>query len=632
MASSDFWFLVPGDPQQRTGGYGYVREIVSGLRKLGRRVHLQGVEGRFPDVDEVARKALDDALTVLPEQATVLIDGLALCGCPEVAEDHGQRLQLVALVHHPLADETGLSLQQQAHFRQTERRALASATAVITTSETTSRRLADFDVPRHRVHTIVPGVHRPAAVSASERRTGHQSLRILCVAHLSRRKGQLDLVEALARVKTGNWRCDLVGSPDRDPDYAAQVHLRIAELGLSESVRLSGELSGAELEQAFLSADLFVLPSHYEGYGMVIDEALAYGLPVVSSDGGALADTASRSGCVTYPAGDVAALAERIRKRLEEPELLRLQQSAARESAAGLRSWNRCAEEFDHTLQSLLNSEPDASHFSRDWLQLREPADHQARDRQLTEQIASWLNQREPEVVVADIGTGRGSNWRYLHREFPPELAERCQWHLFDQDTSLLSTIETGQRIHLHPVRLEDTDLNRCLPAPLHLVTASALIDLVSVSWLKALAQAAAARSAAVLVVLSYAGGFRLTPGDPRDEELRALVNQHQHGDKGTGAACGPEASDALAGALQEYGYHVRQKASRWYLDHQHRALQKALMEGWIAAAREQVHNTGTGPATGWLDDWLSCRRDQAEKGTLVIEVDHMDLSGVPPF
>ncbi len=366
---------------------------------------------------------------------------------------------------------------------------------------------------------------------------------------------------------------------------------------------------------------------------MVIDEALAYGLAVVSSDGGALAATASRPGCVTYPAGDVAALAELVQERVEKPALLRQQQMAARQSAADLRSWNQCAGEFDGALQSLDNRQPeDASHFSRTWLQLREPADHQARDKQLTAQLVAWLSHHKSQLVIADIGTGRGSNIRYFQGRFPPALTERCRWHLFDQDRQLLSAIDAGPHIHLHPGRLEPMDLDRRLPKPLHLITASALIDLVSRPWLEALGQAAADRSAAVLVALSYAGRFRLSPADPQDSALLALVNQHQHGDKGTGAACGPEASDVLAGALQKQGYQVEQRPSRWTLDHHQRALQVALMEGWIAAAREQVHNRPAVPSAEWLDDWLNRRLLEAEKGTLVIEVDHMDLSGVPPL
>lgn len=632
VANSDYWFLVPGDPEQRTGGYGYVREVVAGLRQLGRDIRLQGLEGHFPMADDVARQALGAALQALPEQSTVVVDGLALCGCPEVAEEHGRRLQLVALVHHPLADETGLSRQQQEHFRQTERRALAAATAVITTSETTARRLTEFDVPPAKVRTILPGVHRPAPVDSREQGSKRRQLRILCVAHLSPRKGQVDLVQALARVKAGDWVCDLVGSPDRDPDYAAQVRERIAELGLGESVHLAGELSDPELRQAFRSADLFVLPSHYEGYGMVIDEALAYGLAVVSSDGGALAATASRPGCVTYLAGDVAALARLVQERVEKPALLRQQQMAAGQSAADLRSWSQCAGEFDDALQSLDSCQLDATHFSRTWLQMREPADHQARDKQLTAQMVAWLSHHKSELVIADIGAGRGSNSRYFQGRFPPALADRCRWHLFDQDAELLSTIDAGPRLHLHPGRLESKDLDQRLPKPLHLITASALIDLVSRPWLEALAQAAAARSAAVLVALSYAGRFRLSPAHPQDAALLALVNQHQHGDKGTGAACGPDASDVLAGALQKRGYQVEQRPSRWTLDHHQRPLQVTLMEGWIAAAREQVHNRAAVLSTDWLDDWLNRRLVQAEKGTLVIEVDHMDLSGVPPL
>ncbi|MFW5824395.1 MAG: glycosyl transferase family 1, partial [Marinobacter sp.] len=123
MASSDpCWrVLVPGDPGQLTGGYGYVREAVSGLQRLGQQVILQGLPGCFPKVDDVARQSLDSALASAPDGATVVVDGLALGGCPEAAEAHGRRLHLIALVHHPLADETGLSDPDREHFLATER-------------------------------------------------------------------------------------------------------------------------------------------------------------------------------------------------------------------------------------------------------------------------------------------------------------------------------------------------------------------------------------------------------------------------------------------------------------------------------------------------------------------------------
>lgn len=632
MASSEeYWaVLVPGDPGQLTGGYGYVREVVNGLQRLGQPVRLEGLAGHFPDGDQQACQSLEAALSALPNDATVIIDCLALGGCPEAAERHGHRLNLVALVHHPLADETGLTEEDQRHLFDTERRALAAVRRVITTSKTTAAGLSRYHVAPDRIVTVPPGVHRPAETPA--RLAGApDGLRILCLAHLSPRKAQHNLVEALAQLPVSGWHCELAGSTERDPVYAARVRQQIEALGLGDRIQLTGELSGPALAQSFQRASLFVLPSLYEGYGMVIDEALAHGLPVISSDGGALAVTADRPGCLTYPAGDVATLAGLLEERLRIPEMLAHQRDAALDSACQLRSWPQAADEFRQAVEQTL---PAGSDFDARWLALREPVDHIARSEALTKQAVDWLWEQHGEApVIADIGAGTGSNWRYLSPALAAAGLDNRHWHLFDQDARLLSALPgTGPGPAIHFERLEAANLDRSLPQPLHLLTASALIDLVSREWLEALADAAAKREAAVLIVLSYAGRFRLTPEHRADEDLRQWVNEHQHGNKGTGAACGPEASDYLAGALKHRGYRVTREPSVWHLDATHPALQTALMEGWVEAARAQLvaGAKGNSSDSAWLDQWLTARAHQVDQGQLVIEVDHIDLWGVP--
>jgi hypothetical protein len=252
----------------------------------------------------------------------------------------------------------------------------------------------------------------------------------------------------------------------------------------------------------------------------------------------------------------------------------------------------------------------------------------------LTGQTIDWLRQQNNDTpVIADIGSGTGSNWRYLTRALADAGLDNIHWHLFDQDASLLRRVprtESGPDIHIE--RLEATTLDQRLPRPLNLLTASALIDLVSRRWLDSLAEVAAARQAGVLIVLSYAGRFRLMPEHRADGDLRRLVNEHQHGDKGTGAACGPEASDYLTRALEDIGYVVSREPSIWHLDSTHAPLQKALMAGWVEAARVQLSSGAHGhPAdSDWLEQWLVERIRQAEQGQLVIEVDHVDLLGVP--
>lgn len=333
-------FLVPGDPAQNTGGYRYVRELVQALNLLGESARVTGLEGRFPRPDEKSHKALDQQLAAFPDGTRVVLDGLAMGGLPEVVVKHHGRLMLLALVHHPLADETGLAEPERQWFLDSERRALAFVTGVVTTSPHTAARLSDYEVPEALVRVAEPGVGRKTGArrDAPGNRAG-QVPRLLCVAHLSPRKAQHQLVEALASLQALPWHCTLAGSDTRNAGYASEVRKRISSAGLGGRIELTGELDESRLASLYQDADLFVLPSLYEGYGMVIDEALAAGLPTISSDGGALATTAARPGVVQYRAGDVRALAARIENWLTHPEeLAHARKLAARESGR-VRSW-----------------------------------------------------------------------------------------------------------------------------------------------------------------------------------------------------------------------------------------------------------------------------------------------------
>ena len=300
-------FIVPGDPAQRTGGYLYDAHIVAALRGLGWTVDVHGLPGRFPDADATARDALERTLAGLPSGRQVVVDGLALGGLPEVAVRHGHRLALVALVHHPLADERGLSLARRHCLLASERAALAAAGCVITTSPWTARRLADFGLQPSRVCTVEPGV-TPLALAPAD----GEPPRLLCVGTVSRRKGQDLLVRALARLRDAPWHCDCIGSSTRDPDFAGAVAGLIREAGLADRIELHGECDDARLRAAYAGADLFVLPSHYEGYGMVVTEAIAAGLPVLTTTGGALSETLPPGAGIVVPPDDVDALTEAL--------------------------------------------------------------------------------------------------------------------------------------------------------------------------------------------------------------------------------------------------------------------------------------------------------------------------------
>jgi hypothetical protein len=274
--------------------------------------------------------------------------------------------------------------------------------------------------------------------------------------------------------------------------------------------------------------------------------------------------------------------------------------------------------------------------FAGNWLMARESADHRARSRKLTNRLSHWLKQqyeslsadsRVQSPLIVDLGAGRGSNAMFLVRS----LQVPQTWLAIDQDAELLreakQRVETlGGAYKTEVIQLTPGNMEERLPEAASLVTASALIDLVSEAWLSTLVEAAAARRSAVLVVLSYAGSFELSPAHPDDSMLRDLVNRHQHGDKGAGAALGPDAVAVLQKLLAAKGYQVELDESPWQLDADDSSLVRMLMEGWVEAATEI--DPGSRER---LQTWLQSRSAQLAEGALKVSVNHIDLLALPP-
>jgi hypothetical protein len=406
---------------------------------------------------------------------------------------------------------------------------------------------------------------------------------------------------------------------------------------LCSRISLTGEVGGDALAALYNNADVFVLPSLYEGYGMVIDEALSVGLPIISSNGGALLHTADRPGVAMYNAGDVAALRERLGSWITNPDVLAQARLRAESESLRVRTWADTAAAFTAALTDFQSHHPHTE-FSADWLSLRQPADYKARSQNLNAMLRDWLQQKSGDQIrpqpptLVDLGTGLGSNVGYLAKVFDKPQ----KWLLIDQDTGLLAAAAArleplGLSVEPRALQLLPQTFAGLFPADTRLVTASALIDLVSAQWLQALVKEVADKRAALLVVLSYAGRFELSPRHPDDDLLRVLVNQHQHGDKGLGAALGPSATAALAAELQSCGYEVHIAASDWQLGmgegdgEKHAELARQLMHGWVNAAIQQDLDQSTR-----LKVWLDARERQLVAGALGIMVCHEDLLALP--
>jgi glycosyltransferase involved in cell wall biosynthesis len=326
------------DPERPSGGNTYDRRACAGLAALGWAVHGHELPGAWPCPGAAGHTALARVVARIPDGAVALLDGLVASAAPAELAPHARRLRQVVLVHMPLGHRPPAGTARAVRAR--ERAVLAGAAAIVTTSAWTRSRLGGlYGLPRARIHVAEPGVD--PARPASGRAAGDA---LLCVAALTPDKGHDVLIDALATAADLSWRCACIGSLGRDPAFADEVRRRARERGVGERVRFAGTRTGAELDREYAAADLLVLPSHAETYGMVVTEALARGLPVIASDVGGVAEALGRGAGDTRPgllvqAGDPVALAAALRSWLADAGLRLRLRRAALERRASLPGW-----------------------------------------------------------------------------------------------------------------------------------------------------------------------------------------------------------------------------------------------------------------------------------------------------
>ena len=263
------------------------------------------------------------------------------------------------------------------------------------------------------------------------------------------------------------------------------------------------------------------------------------------------------------------------------------------------------------------------SGFTADWLALREPADAAARAAAL---VTPFIAGSGAKRHVLDLGAGTGANLRYL----ASRLGGPQDWLAVDRDPVLLEVLASRSAPAGVQVRTRLLDLARDLDAlPLSgcgLVTAAALLDLVSAAWLARLAARCAAARAGVLFALTYDGRVEWSPAEDGDARVRELVNSHQRTDKGFGPALGPAAAAEAGRLFAALGYRMRSARSDWELGNESRALQAALVEGWVTAAAEIAPREAAA-----LSDWGLRRHEHIATGASRVRVGHIDLAGLPP-
>jgi glycosyltransferase involved in cell wall biosynthesis len=344
-----FVFAVPGDLNIPTGGYAYDRRVVAELTQLGWDVQVADIGGDFPRPSAKMLAAARERLLSVPTGTPIVVDGLAFGVLPELAAELHRGHPLIALVHHPLALETGIPPAEATEFRRSERAALTHTDHVIATSPSTARRLCDdYGVAADRITVALPGSERRPAAS----RRKSETVALLAVGSLVRRKGYDVLLAALARLQDLAWRLTIAGDRTRSPATAAALDADISRLGLDARIALAGAVSDAELEALHADADLFVLASRFEGYGMAFAAAIAHGLPVIGTTAGAIPETVPAGAGVLVPPDDVDALAVALRRLIGDATERERLGAAARAAAAQLPTWRQSAELFARAVEA----------------------------------------------------------------------------------------------------------------------------------------------------------------------------------------------------------------------------------------------------------------------------------------
>ncbi len=332
-------FAIPGDLMTPTGGYAYDRQVMAALPGCGIDIsHLPLPDG-FPFPDASVLEETGRLLRAVPAETVLVIDALAMGVLPPaLLEDVAA--PIIAMHHHPLGLETGLTAEQSQALLAAEKRATACARHVVVTSQTTADTLAELGfAPPPPVTVAIPGLAR----AERSRGSGGETVEIVCVGTIVARKGYDILVAALAELRGEPWRCTIVGGLDRDVACATSLRAQVAAAGLEDRIAFTGALDSAAIGALYARSDLFALASRYEGYGMAFAEAMAHGLPVLATSAPAIPGTVPPEAGILAEPGDVQSFADALRRLIQDPALRQKLADGAWAHAQGLPRWQDTA-------------------------------------------------------------------------------------------------------------------------------------------------------------------------------------------------------------------------------------------------------------------------------------------------
>ena len=341
--------VVPGRLDTPTGGYVYDRHMAEGLSRRGWPVAVRELDDSFPHPTPAALAHAAAVFGELPEGAGVLVDGLALGAMPDVIAAAAARVRIVALVHLPLGADISLDRATAARLVASERRALAAAALIVVTGQSTRAMLGQQGIGNDKIVVVEPGTARAPVARGSP----DGPLQLLSVATLNAIKGHEILMSALAGVADRDWHLTCAGSLTRDAGTAARVGAEIRRLQLDDRVTLVGELDARALDTHYDRADVFVLATRQETYGMAVAEALARGLPVISTTTGAIPHLVGADAGLLVPPGDTAAFARALARIIDDVQLRTRLSAGARVVRERLPDWDQACGRMAAALERL---------------------------------------------------------------------------------------------------------------------------------------------------------------------------------------------------------------------------------------------------------------------------------------
>jgi glycosyltransferase involved in cell wall biosynthesis len=344
----DAAFAVPGDINLPTGGYEYARRVLAALPQAGVAARHIQLPGSFPSpsADDVA--TAERQLCQIPAGMPLMVDGLAYGALPASCIAR-VRAPIIALVHHPLCLEAGLSPPRQHELFNLERAALAFARRIVVTSRTTGNTLlTDFAIAPDKITVAEPGTDPAKRAAVSD-----GPLHLLAVGSVVPRKAHDLLVRALEPHKKADWRLTIIGATDRSPEALAALQTAVEQTGLRERIIIAGPQTRDQLAIAYARAGALVMASLYEGYGMVLAEAMARGLPIVCTTGGAAAQTVPDAAALKVAPGNIDALSAAIGCLLQDRPLRRRMADASWAAGQSLPRWEDTAQRIAKVIREL---------------------------------------------------------------------------------------------------------------------------------------------------------------------------------------------------------------------------------------------------------------------------------------